>query len=369
MIYAGRFVAQHMRRSFTTVPFLDRTKQLLDEAVKSSKKTEEVAKAWLAKDNDDKLPKDGVYKHPYCTVDFPLAMHFDHLYRLVLKSAGPEPVSPHFDSIEEFGKWFNYFFIFFGFCTVLKSHHNHAFGYVVTDMLFGMEVWVYTIAIYVMRCSVMIAPNPWKTLWENYNMDSMLGSVYEVEENLAFSRKKEPIQQHDYLRLHNEYVGTKALLLERHLQTSRILLKKNTYERTLAALKSIDRFEKDNLNSVLRDALDSAVSKMVSDLEADKSGEIKKQAFQSAITGIKKGKMSYEGDPLLPRVIKYIDEFKAKAEKLTAQEIAGLVGLKADQREALKSNDKKLEEYFLKALPAIKHPKVVETAKFKSLSA
>jgi len=137
----------------------------------------------------------------------------------------------------------------------------------------------------------------------------------------------------------------------------------------MAILRATDRYEKDNVNKVLRDVLDGAVTKMIKDLESDKTGEIKKQAFQSALSGIRKGKMSYEGDPLLPKVLAYIDEFKNKADKFTETQVSELVGLSGDQKEALKSNDKKLEEYFLKALPAIKHPKVVESSKFKSLSA
>ncbi|CAG9325886.1 unnamed protein product [Blepharisma stoltei] len=368
MLYAGRFVTRNLVRPFTTAPFVERTKALLAEAALQAKKTEEVSKAWLLKENDEKLPKAGVYKHPYCTEEFPISIHGDYLYRIILKTVGPEPVSPHFDSIEEFGKWFNYFFLFLGFCIVMRSHQNHAFGFVVFNMMFGLEIWLYTLAIYFMRGTAMIVPNPWKHIWMEYNMNQMISATWENEENGAFEKKKESVSQADYMRIHNEYIGTKTFLLEKHLQTSRLLLKKHTYERTIAALRAADRFEKDNAEKLLRDMLDSAVVKMEKDLEADK-GEIKKQAFQAALQGIRQGKMSYEGDPLLPRVLKYVDEFKAKAEKFSPEVVAELVGLKADQKEVLKSNDKKAEEYFLKTLPPIKHPKVLESSKFKSLSA
>jgi len=210
-------ITQNFRRQFSSVTFLDRTKQLLDEATQNAKKTEQVSKSWLAKENDEKMPAGGFYKHPYCTDEHPLALNSDHILRDAMRLVGPEQVSPHYDSIEEFGKYFNYFFLFGGFLVCMRSHHNHAFGFVVLDMMFGLELWVYTLSMYILRCSMIVIPNPWKMLWIKYNMEQICNSVYEIEENLASERKKPSIQQYDYLRLHKEFAGTKAQLLDKHL--------------------------------------------------------------------------------------------------------------------------------------------------------
>jgi hypothetical protein len=42
------------------------------------------------------MPAEGIYKHPYCTDEYPLTLHSDHLVRDVMKLLGPEQVSPHF---------------------------------------------------------------------------------------------------------------------------------------------------------------------------------------------------------------------------------------------------------------------------------
>jgi hypothetical protein len=68
------------------------------------------------------MPEQGIYKHPYCTDEYPLTLHSDHLVRDVMKLLGPEQVSPHFQSIEEFGKWFNYFFVGLVFTVSMRSH-------------------------------------------------------------------------------------------------------------------------------------------------------------------------------------------------------------------------------------------------------
>lgn len=56
-------------------------------------------------------------------------------------------------------------------------------------------------------------------MWEKYNMDSMMSSMYEIEENLAIERMKGPKEQYDYLKLHKEYLGMKANLLDNHLES------------------------------------------------------------------------------------------------------------------------------------------------------
>ena len=42
-----------------------------------------------------------------------------------------------------------------------------------------MEIYLYTAFDYVIRNNIMSLPNPWKTLWIKYNLDSMLNNLYE----------------------------------------------------------------------------------------------------------------------------------------------------------------------------------------------
>ena len=364
----SRLQNQVLMRQMASLNFVEKAYNLIDQAKIQSAKVEEVNKAWLAKENDLRLPKQ-VYKHPYCTDDAPLSVQPRHTARIAMELMGPEPVSPHYQSILEFGKWYNYFFIGLIFTIAMRSHHNHAFGYVVLNMHYGFELWIYCFYYYFVQSTGMVVPNPWKSLWKAYNIDSMLDSVYESEENLALETRKPSIAQVDYLRIHKEYLGTKAKLLELHLENSKLQLKKHTYERALNILKSTERFEKDNLSHFLKDALDKSFDRLTQDLHGDAAKEIRKQAFQSALIGIRKGKMTYEKDPLLPRLLGYIDEFRVKAENLTEKEQAELLGLSKDQKAVIVGVDKKLEESFVHALPPIKHPRIINSAKFKSLSA
>ena len=138
--------APRLHRSFST-DFLKQTSALLQERTKAAFKLEADAALTLKKANSENLPKDGVYKHPYCTIHHPLMIQREDTFRALCELLGPEMVSPHYQSVEEFGRWFNYFFIGLIFTISMRSHNNHAFGYCVMNMMFGMEVWIYTLAI------------------------------------------------------------------------------------------------------------------------------------------------------------------------------------------------------------------------------
>jgi hypothetical protein len=354
-------------RSMSSTSFSQRAFDILNEASSKAKKSEESNKAWLAKENKEFMPKE-FYKHPYCTTDFPMMTSPNHTTRIVLEVLGPEMVSPHYQSILEFGKWYNYFFIGVLFTIAMRDHHNHAWGYSVLNMQYGFEIWVYTYYYYFLQTQGFIFPNPWKDLWKSYNLRSMIASVYEIEENLSFELRKPSVDQMDYFRAHQEYLGTKAKIIENHMKNAKMQLKKHTYERAIFALRTTEKFEKDNLSRAMRKVLDDAMEKLQKDIEGNASKEILKEAFKSSLLGISKGKMTYEQDPLLPRLLKYIDEFKLKAESMSEKEEAELLGLTKEQKAVLAGYDQKSEESFLKALPSIKHPRILNSPKFKALS-
>lgn len=368
MFFLSRVKYEMLVRQASSAKFLEKAYALIDDARLQSAKVEEVNKSWLKKENDQHFPK-VLYKHPYCTTEHPLSVNPLHTTRIMMELMGPEPVSPHFQSIFEFGKWYNFFFMGLIFAIAMRSHHNHAFGFTLVNMQYGFELWIYCFYYYFLKSTGMVVPNPWKELWKTYNMDSLMNSIYEVNENLAIKDRAPSIAQVDYLRIHLEYLGTKAKLLEIHMENSKLRLKKHTYERAVSILKATERFEKDNLALMLKNGVDHAMEKLDKDMKGDVMKEIRKQAFQSALIGIKKGKMTYENDPLLPRLVKYIDEFRIKAEKLTEEEQAEAFGLTKDQKNVIMGVDKKLEEAFIKAVPPIKHSKITSNVHFKSLSA
>jgi hypothetical protein len=83
-------------RSFGSTAFITRSYELLEEAKQRKVEYEAKNKTWLNDNNAIHLPEGGIYKHPYCTKDFPLTIHTDDYIRDAMKLVGPEQVSPHF---------------------------------------------------------------------------------------------------------------------------------------------------------------------------------------------------------------------------------------------------------------------------------
>lgn len=356
--HAVRASAGLVRMFNTRSPFLQRTDELLIEKGKALFKAQQEAAPLLKKQATESLPKGGIYKHPYCTPEFPLMLRDIDNFRVASELVGPEQVSPHFQSVEEFGRWFTYFFIALAMCVNMRTHHNHAFGYAIVNMMFGLEVWIYVIGMYFARCTVLITPNPWKLLYIKYDLESMQNNLYELEEAHAEEQRKEPIGQIDYFRLHKEYFGMKSGLMDTYLKTHRLRLKQHLYERSLAVLRGTEKMEQDNVNKVLRELLQRALEK-VQENATNGHAETKAQAFKSALQGIRDGKMTYKNDPLLPVVQKYLEEFLAELEHMYEADFSKAIGLTDDQRIALKASDARAEQHFLAQMPAIKHPKVL----------
>lgn len=109
----------------------------------------------------------------------------------------------------------------------------------------------------------------------------------------------------------------KSNLLNNHLETSRIALKKHTYERAMTILRTTEIYEDQNLKGYMNEQLIKAVENMKSALSGEQGSAIKKQAFESALIGIRKGTMQYENDPMLPILMKEIEGMEESANKLS----------------------------------------------------
>lgn len=107
---------------------------------------------------------------------------------------GPEQLSPHYQSFEEYGKWFTYFLLSFAFCFNMRDHYNHAFGVAMTNNLMGAEVYLYMAFYYILNNNAFSINNPWKKLFMSYNMDQMWSNLYEDMELASIEAKKPSIE-------------------------------------------------------------------------------------------------------------------------------------------------------------------------------
>ena len=96
--------------------------------------------------------------------------------------------------------------------------------------------------------------------------------------------------------------------------------------------------------------------------------DIDEKMFQSALAGIRKGRMEYENDPLLPilsdEIMKRTESFKG----LSAEEESKQLALTAEQKRIITENDKMTKAGFLKQVPKLSHPTLKASEKFVSFT-
>lgn len=127
-------------------------------------------------------------------------------------------------------------------------------------------------------------------------------------------------------------------------------------------LESIRKFENENLHSQISSIGQRALADTLQAVEADPD-RFRRDSFASALDGIRKGKMDFELDPVLPIFKEKVAEKSAEYKSLTAEDEARLLSLSGQQREIVATGDKIQKEAYITAAPQVSsaslrvHPK------------
>jgi hypothetical protein len=107
-------------------------------------------------------------------------------------------------------------------------------------------------------------------------------------------------------------------------------------------LNSIERYEQGNLKSLLNGIGKGALDKVNSALsDTQHSSKIKEAAFQSALSGIREGVMTYKNDPLMPILTNEIASRVNAYKSISAEEEGKLLSLDNDQKKVVIEADKR----------------------------
>ena len=98
-----------------------------------------------------------------------------------------------------------------------------------------------------------------------------------------------------------------------------------------------------------KDAFDATLKKVESD--PDKS--VRRQAFVSALDGIKKGTMDFSKDPVLPIFREELSSRTKVLKSLSKEEENKLLSLSEDQKRSIATMDKSAKDAYLAAVPVI----------------
>jgi hypothetical protein len=173
------------------------------------------------------------------------------------------------------------------------------------------------------------------------------------EENVRgiVAKSKEQI---DYYLIHQEYIYVKKRVISTFLENERQALDGHFKQRAVNILNTVKNLENSNIKNKIGEIAEESLNSILTLVQDPaKNRDILDASFESALEGLKNGKMTYNGDKLLPL---YIAEIKRRSEpltKLSADEENKLFSLTQQQREYVISLDKRAKADYLNKIPDV----------------
>jgi hypothetical protein len=233
---------------------------------------------------------------------------------------------------------------------------------------------LFSIGIFEMRFLLQKMPAPRLTWFYNAYIDHEMQQFWtnwqdRVEELsrpfLAVSK-----EQIDYYLIHKEFIYIKKRSLSVYLENEKKSLDKHFYDRTVSMLKSIEQMENYNVKYTIRQAIEESFKIVLAKVESPEDRKsLHTSSFNSALKGLKTGKMTYEGDGLLPL---FINEIKSRLEplkKLSAEEERKMFALTGRQKSLIAEADHRFKIDFLANPPEVTAASVKNTDSYKGIIA
>lgn len=297
------------------------------------------------------------YTHPYHSKDHPMLFSSAaHGWDVLSNLVGPEQVSPHFESFSRSRRGLIFLFFYVGAITNIARLGGWDHNEWIRGMVFHHE---YLLALYVGYSEIRHftwLPGPKFTVFydvfSRYEAMQLGAQWNDTAEQLSQEFYQKTREQIEYMRIHNEYRFIKKRSLVTFLTNERLNLEKHFHDRTLNMLSQITSYEEQNLKNKLNTIAQDAFKATMDRVEND-DGTIKRQAFEAALDGIRKGKMDFSEDPVLPMLKEELHNRTGELRDMTPEEESNLLSLKSEQRRSLIQMDKGAKENYLSAVPHV----------------
>lgn len=265
------------------------------------------------------LGKRKAYVHQADHPERPITFYYADTMKQLLDLIGPEQVSSHYESF-----WISRRYALGGIMLATGTLALQK----VTDLNWVLRSWVNNVAIYA-ALGVFFWEIPkymFLPLLNNFYMLTMVNelkmmqnAVPERVQALVDRNMKEALGQFDFLLLHRKFNAVKNESIRAFLATQELELKQGVRERAADLLKLAEEMEASNQKQL--------VGKVIAALQADVEQmlrspprEVVDAAFDSALTGIKEGRMTYQGDRAAEFILRRIRAEAAKFKSLSEEE-------------------------------------------------
>lgn len=314
------------------------------------------------------------YVHPYHAEEAPIYMSSNYVVNLIFKLAGPEQVSPHYESLSRSRRGLIFLFAYTASITTILQCGGWETNDWVKGMLFQHE---FLIAFYIgfteMRhFTYLIGPkfSIFYSVYSQYELLQFANQWADTIELVQNDHLRHTREQLEYSGLDKEYTFVKNRALVNFLTNQKLAAETSFHNRSVNMLNQISNFEKSNLKNQLRGIVVGSVNDVLARVEDPVyAADIQEGAFQSALSGIRAGVMTYENDPILPMIQQEMAGKLEKFKGLSAAEESALLSLSQEQRESVIRSDRQSKNEFLAASPAVSHATLKTTEKYLEYTA
>lgn len=259
------------------------------------------------------------YTHPLENEDRPINFGPTDLFRFAGDAMGPEQVSTHYESFFTSRRFvltaIGSIFFFSHFAKVADLNWILLTTMTGLPLYFAFAIFFYEIPKY----QFLPFLNSFYVLTFRNEIKMMQDAVPDDIQTLVSKNMKEALEQFDYLLLHKKFKGVKEQSIETFLLNQELDLKQSIKERAVDLLKMAEEFETNNQKQVLNKII-QRVEDEIDAVQKNPSQKILDAAFEAALLGVRDGKMSYQGDAVLPHVIEKIRNEVGKFKGYTPEE-------------------------------------------------
>jgi hypothetical protein len=175
-------------------------------------------------------------------------------------------------------------------------------------------------------------------------------------------------EQIDYYLIHKEFTFIKKRSLSNFLENEKKNLEKHFYDRTVNMLKTVEQYENSNVKNKIKESVEESLKVVLNKVESVEGRKsLHAASFASALHGLRTGKMSYEGDALLPLFINEIKQRIEPLKNLSPVEESRLFSLSAEQRKQIAENDHRQKIEYLAKPPEVSSATVKNTDTYKHI--
>jgi hypothetical protein len=257
------------------------------------------------------LAKKKVYVHPTDHSERRVVFYYTHTLGGINDMIGPEQVSAHYESYWISRRYSLTGLFLFTSCALLQR---------VTDLNWVLRSYAASISLYFTLMILFYeVPKymflPMLTTFYNFTMVNelkmMQNAIPERVQALVDKNMKEALGQFDFLILHRKFAAVKAESLRNFLVNQELELKQGIKERAADLLKMAEDFEASNQKQLVGKVV-AALREDIDKLLQAPPKEVVDAAFDSALVGVKEGRMTYQGDRALDFILQRI---RTEAEK------------------------------------------------------